>query len=262
MSWRTGMIVAAVLGLCTSTQATSLPIVRQFAAPDDTPEGLTFVDGDLWIWGVGRPSMFSIVDPENGDLRNQYMGPYTGGPNGLDYDGQYVYGVSGLGSEIPFFARFDPKDGSVLEYFDLPVASPTGITFGGGYLWISETDGHQLVKMNPSTMEVVQTFVKEPYTSLDMAYDGQYLWLMHYVFDVGNYISRIDPATGITLNTYDASGPESGGIAFKDGLLYVSDATDDMIYVLQIPEPTMLSLLPLVMIILLSPHTVCYDRRR
>ncbi len=262
MSWRKGMIVAVVVGLCTSTQASSLPIVRQFATPEDTPEGLTFVDGDLWIWGVGRPSMFSIVDPENGDLRNQYTGPYTGGPNGLAYDGQYVYGVSGLGSEMPFFARFSPIDGSVLEYFDLPVASPTGITFGGGYLWISETDGHQLVKINPSTMEVIKTFTKDPFFSSSLAYDGQFLWLVHYIRDDGSYLSRIEPSTGTTLNTYQAPGPEPVGLAISDGLLYVSDATDDMIYVLQIPEPTMLLLLPLVMIILLSPHTVCCDRRR
>lgn len=225
MSWRTGMIVAAVVGLCTSTQATSLPIVNQFPTPSLWQNGLTFVGDDLWLWDVGVPNTFYVLDPADGHVKTTHPAPVTWGGAGLGYDGQYLWGCSG-GTELTLFVKMDPKDGSVIETYPLPVPQPTGITFDGTHLWVSQIDGYEIAEVDPANGSAIRTINKDPYFSFDLAWDGQALWLAWFEEQEGgpdrNYISRIDPRTGKTLAVYDGPAGGGGGMAIKDNLLYVT----------------------------------------
>lgn len=226
-----------VVALSRPVPATTLPVVRQFAAPGTMSDGMTLVEGDLWIWDGGRPSYLYVLDPDTGNILSTHPAPPRSGPTGLAYDGQSVWAVAGLGAEPAIFSRLDPADGSVLGTYDVPVVSPTGITYDGTHLWISETDGYQVIKLEPATMQVVGSFNKPWFFSRDLAWDGESLWLASGEFATGGLIHRINPATGQVLATYEAPGGYAGGLTIDRDLLYVSNSAQGQIYVLQIPEP-------------------------
>jgi len=161
----------------------------------------------------------------------------------LAFDGDFVWGVSGYGSYLPFFSKFAPTNGSVVASFPPPVSNPTGLTFDGRYLWLSESDGHQLLKMDPNTLSILQTINKEPYFSYDLAWGGGALWLAGFTRPDGHFLYQIDPATGNTLGVFDAPGTGAIGLACDGNSLFVSGASDGMIYVLAIPEPASLLLM-------------------
>ena len=226
-------------GAARAAHQISLPVVHQFPTPVGAPEGLAFVNGDLWVWDVAAGSTvdaFYVLDPLDGTVLSTYPVIETGGSSGLAFDGESLWGVCG-GSYQEVFAKFDPTDGSMIASYDLPIPSPAGITFDGTNLWMANVDGHDLVSIDPHTLEITSSLTVEPYYSGDLAWDGSTLWLSSLTRDRQNLLYQIDPATGNTLNIYEAPGPGPVGMVVNDDLLYVSDVLDDTIYVVSIPEP-------------------------
>jgi len=236
-----GLMVFAVACWAGSADGASLPILRQFPAPGNISDGMTFVNGNLWVWDVDKPNTFYVMNPDSGAILSSYPSPPTGGPTGLAFDGQFVWGVSGDAAYPPFFAKFDSTNGSLLQSYEPLVRSPTGITYDGQNLWISEYGGNQIVKLDPITLSVIQTVMKPEERSDDLAWDGAALWLAESVFQSGRFISfidRIDPTNGQLLARYDPPGVFAGGLDVLDNQLFVSDPVTDMIYVVSLPEPT------------------------
>ena len=245
------LFTAAVLvaAVCNVTAAASLPIVRQFSAPGEASDGMALVNGALWVWGVDQPDQFHVLDPIDGTLLANYASPVTDGATGLAFDGQFVWGVSSFQSgpplTPPLLVRIDPADGSVLQSYDLPVPHPSGITFDGEHLWVSDILGDGLmVKVDPLTGSIRQAFAKQAgRISYDLAWDGEFLWRSE-VENSGNgliySIARINAHTGKTVAVYEPPGASAVGLAAGGGLLFVSDPMTDMIYALAIPEPTSL----------------------
>lgn len=246
------LMLATVLafGWQAAASATPLPIVRQFPTPGVGANGLAFVGDDLWMWDVVLEDRVFVLDPADGEVRSVLSAPDTSGGVGLGYDGQYLWVCSG-GGQPTFFGRFRPEPGALIETYPLPVDSPTGITFDGRYLWVSEIDGHTIAKVDPATGAVVSTITKEPLFSLDLAWDGEALWLssLEPGDPVGlgdrSFINRIDPQTGATLAVYDGPAGGAVGMAIRDGLLYCTSWWENEVYVYQIPEPATAALLVL-----------------
>ncbi|MBN1489371.1 MAG: PEP-CTERM sorting domain-containing protein [Phycisphaerae bacterium] len=232
-----------VLSWYSTAAGATLPLVRTFPTPNQWQNGLTFVGDDLWLWDVGVPNTFYVLDPSDGHVRATYPAPETWGGAGLAYDGQFLWGCAG-GTELRLFVKMDPRDGSVIQSYPLPVPEPTGLTFDGTNLWVSQIDGYSIAEVDPETGSVIRTIEKEPYFSFDLAWDERAMWLT--AFERGDpyqyYLYRIDPLTGATLAMYD--GPSGGptGIAIKDGLIYVASWWDNQIYVYAVPEPASLAL--------------------
>ncbi len=142
-------ILGIMLLLNGMSAAATLPIERQFPAPGDWAEGMTFVGADLWIWDIDLPG-FCVVAPDTGAVKASYPSPPTGGATGLAYDGTFVWGVSAEGEYFPFMAKFSPIDGSVISYYDVPIRNPEGITYDGQYLWCPATPS-MIAELAPST---------------------------------------------------------------------------------------------------------------
>ncbi|MBU8922337.1 MAG: T9SS type A sorting domain-containing protein [Bacteroidales bacterium] len=100
---------------------------------------------------------------------------------------------------------------------------PTGITFDGTWIWMTEqhASGTPLYKIDPSTMEVVET----RYLSLSncciqgLAWDGQYIWISGN----GYTIYRYDPETDVLEHTCTrGSVPQAIGMACVGSELYAT----------------------------------------
>ncbi len=237
-------ILGIMLLLNGMSAAATLPVERQFPAPGDWAEGMTFVGADLWIWDIALPNLFYVVDPDTGTVKASYPSPLSSGGAGLAYDGTFVWGVSAEGMYPPFMAKFSPVDGSVISYYDVPIRSPTGVTYDGQYLWVcgNTFDDSRIVALDPLTMQPVSEFVLPVQSPRDLAWDGANLWMgaadwLGLGIGWREYILQIDPLTGATRNTFDAPGRTVGGVAWDRDLLYVSDLLLDTVFVLRVPEP-------------------------
>lgn len=232
------LIVGAVMAVVLSGQvlATTLPIVRQFAAPGGVPDGMTFVEGNLWVWDVGLNDAFHILDPLDGSIIASYPAPSTNGATGLAFDGQFLWGVVG-GLDLSYLAKFDAASGAMIESYVAPIGNPTGLAFDGQYLWMSQIDGPSLAKVNPATLQVEDVYAKEPILSYDLAWDGSSLWLTGWDRVEGSSFYCIDPTTGDTTSVFKSPVDGMVGLAIKDGFLFASNTRTGMIYVLSIPEP-------------------------
>jgi len=224
--------------------AATLPIERQFPAPDEMSDGMAIVGSDLWVWGVDLPHTFYVLDPEGGAVKASYPSPPTGGTTGLAYDGVSLWGVSAYGAYLPFMAKFSPIDGSVISYYDVPIRSPQGITYDGQYLWVCGTeDGDsRVISLDPITMQAQSAFHLPVESPTDLAWDGVNLWMGASDWlgpDIGwrGSILQLDPVTGAILATFDTPGAAAVGLTWSNGLLYVSDPVLDTIFVLRVPEP-------------------------
>ncbi|NLX21143.1 MAG: glutaminyl-peptide cyclotransferase [Phycisphaerae bacterium] len=242
-------ILGIILLLNGMSAAATLPIERQFPAPDEISDGMAFVGSDLWVWGVDLPHTFYVLDPENGAVKASHPSPAAGGSTGLTYDGSSVWavpvwGVPSDGSYPQLMAKISPVDGSVISYYDLPVGNFTGITYDGQYLWVcGEGDDHsRILALDLDTMQPVRELTLPLGFLGDLAWDGLNLWMAAADWlgpDIGwqEYIVQIDPLTGSILGTFNAPGQAVVGLAWDNGLLYVSDPALDTIYVLRVPEP-------------------------
>ncbi len=243
-------ILGIMLLLNGMSAAATLPVERQFPAPGDWAEGMTFVGADLWIWDIDLPNLFYVVDPDTGAVKASYPSPPTGGTTGLAYDGVSLWGVSAYGGHFPFMAKFSPIDGSVISYYDVPIGSPQGITYDGQYLWVcgNEDGSSRIISLDPITMQPVREFVLPVRSPRDLAWDGVNLWMgasdwLGPGMGWREHILQIDPLTGDVLGDFDVPGGVAIGLAWDNGLLYVSDLTRDTIFVLRVPEPASITLL-------------------
>ena len=237
-------ILGIMLLLDGMSAAATLPIERQFPAPDEMSDGMAIVGSDLWVWGVDLPHTFYVLDPEGGAVKASYPSPPTGGTTGLAYDGVSLWGVSAYGAYLPFMAKFSPIDGSVISYYDVPIRNPEGITYDGQYLWVSGNtfDDSRIVALDPLTMQPVRELILPVQSPRDLAWDGMSLWMgasdwLGLGMGWREHILQIDPLTGDVLGDFDVPGGVAIGLAWDHGLLYVSDLTRDTIFVLRVPEP-------------------------
>ncbi len=242
-------ILGIMLLLNGMSAAATLPIERQFPAPDEISDGMALVGSDLWVWGVDLPHTFYVLDPDTGAVKASYPSPAAGGITGLTYDGSFVWalpvwGVPSDGSYPQLMAKISAIDGSVISYYDVPIGSPQGITYDGQYLWVCGTaDGDsRIISLDPITMQAQSAFHLPVESPKDLAWDGVNLWMGASDWlgpDIGwrGSILQLDPVTGAILATFDTPGAAAVGLAWSNGLLYVSDPVLDTIFVLRVPEP-------------------------
>lgn len=241
---RFGLAAMLAVLLCVNfCSAVSLPLVRTIPVPDACG-GITFVGDDLWVWRSSTPSTFLVLDPVTGETRRTLSAPDNFGATTLAYDGQSVWGAFGGIYNWEMFGKFNATDGSLISEYSLPIPHPTGLTFDGTNLWVSQISDHSLVKVDPQTLNVLDTLYKAPRLTHGLAWDGAWLWMagdekivtgdgIEYLY----YLYRIDPKDGSIVDTYDGPTGGPGGMVFRDGQLFVSSWFDQQIYVYQVPEP-------------------------
>ena len=252
----TGSIVSFVLdfgdGSTLSGTGAELgtPVVHTYTTPEIRTATLTVLDND----GATDSSSISVV--AEGTIES-FVLPNRD-PAGLAYDGTSLWMSDWKNG---FIYRIRPFDGFVLSSFEAPgdpltplsaqaepagiipapePASPGGLAWGDGALWVACLSDGKIYKINPHMApsdpnHILAELENGAFTPFALTFGGGYLW----VSDLGTgMIHKVDPTTGFVVSSIDAPGVAphgAGGIspqgielvatmgmAWDNGLLWVA----------------------------------------
>ena len=207
-------------------------VINSWIAPGGNPDGLTWIDGHIWITSDDTYMIYEC-DPADGTVLSSFAGHGSAELTGLSYDGTYLLSCSELTiyfRELPSGAvhdsipapnptaneglawdgasiwstnwnddlvyELDPSNGNILSYF-LPSGADgsTGIVWDGTYLWTSNQGGGNLIyQLIPGTPVPVNFWVAPCEVPQDLAWDGTYIWLTDYVSPTA-LVYQCDPGT-------------------------------------------------------------------
>lgn len=115
--------------------------------PSEDCTGLTFAKGRLWnadfVWSEVGGAIHKIK--MNGDLEETFFFPDWDTPEGLAFDGQFIW-LAEYGQNRIY--KLNVNDLTPVCYFDGPGFAPIGLTFDGKYLWLADQGTQSFYKID------------------------------------------------------------------------------------------------------------------
>jgi streptogramin lyase len=182
------------------------------------PTSLAFGDGYMWIGTSLSDGSLVRVDPSE---QNARLDIALGGPvSGLATAPGLVWATDQFAGLI---RRYDVASREVTALPPLPEGSgPTGIVADGDSLWVALHDARQVVRVDPSTGDILASVRVEAGAPDRIAVGGGYVWVS---VNDGDAILRIDPDDASPFTIPGAcDGPE--GIAAGDDGVWVACSLD------------------------------------
>lgn len=211
--------------------------VHRFAAPGDYPEGLAWDGNYLWVNNFTNGTVYA-VDPADGRIVDRFAGfDYPAQPEGLTWDGEVFWSSDWATGTI---TRLRPTSAGmeVVAEHEKPPGSgkPVGLTWDGTHLWLAcfgpeVNTKSELFQIDPDDFQVVKKLQLPIWWVEDLAWDGERLWSVDWLFAIG---FSIDPATGDTANTYRTPGPHPVGMAWDGRYLWLGDTQADSLWALDV----------------------------
>ena len=167
--------------------------IRQVAGLFESPGGLCFANGKLWVAGSYGDS-FGSIDPATWRVERIFKGKQqdhkaSQGYAAMTYDGSYLwiawhwfnYRLSA--SQTQLLLKIDPQTGKVIQQFPLPPGTPSdgthGLTWDGKQLW--HVKDHLLAAIDPSNGSVTAQYdLKSLRRPSGLAWDGTALWISEF----------------------------------------------------------------------------------
>lgn len=169
------MRIQFFLLMCVAAAALAAPgdIISQIPAPGGNPDGLTWVDGYLWITS-DTDYMLYKVDPADGAVVDQITPPGSGSGSltGLTWDGEHLLCTLQAPPWRIYF--IDTETGLAVDSIPTPSASNNeGLAWDGTYIWSTNYSNNVIYKLDPGTGDVLEYF--QPYSPMGctgLAFDG------------------------------------------------------------------------------------------
>jgi len=212
-------------------------VVRGFRSPGNYPEGLAYDGQHLWCNNYSNATLYKI-DPATGQKLKEFWGgvlPIE--PEGLTWDGQYVWTAdfrTGAISRI----REESNRFALVDRFYKPADSgpAVGLGWDGTHLWLTCWPGGiyphgQIYKIDPTSYEVLWSRELDVTYIEDLAWDGHYFWSTDWLAGI---VFAIDPASGDTLHTFRAPGPNPVGTAWDGTYLWLTCTSKDSIWAVDV----------------------------
>ena len=177
--------------------------------------------------GTNRPLDWTVVDSIYIDV---------GSPTGLAYDGEYFrVPCYGAGAYDPNIFKIDITTGAIVDFFPAPSLWPGGITWDGNYLWVMDyLGGPQIFQISGVNGAIVQSFpVEYTFWCAGVAWDGEYIYygvITEISLPCVCRIHKIDPESGISVETITVPTGNISGLTYYNGYLWYSDAYVDSLY--------------------------------
>ncbi len=176
----------------------------------------------------------SELDPTTGNVINSFPlpEPPSAGPDGLAFDGTYLYYVNGFGTNT--FYRLDRTTGQVVGTAVIPgLEAIDALGHSGQALYALGFNTGTIYEIDFDAATITNQFSPAPIVG-GLTFGGS----RRTIFVTEGFsaiIHEIDPATGTILNTFNT--PNFGdvlGLGYSNGLgiLFASNTTDGMLYAL------------------------------
>ena len=171
--------------------------------------------------------------------------PIPEGASGLAYDGTYLYcGIYGAdGGRI---YQIDPSDGSYSLLFTGPQGDAFGLTYDGGYLWVTD---HQPPSSTPAVAmqldmsgNLISQFNLPDHYMSGIAYDSGDFWVAAY-YDPDGWIYKVDNLGNI-LAQFAAPDNQPWDLCIEHGSLWMADYWGDALYKIDPSNGTLLETHP------------------
>lgn len=214
----------------------AMPISHTYATAEVRTATLTVLDDD------GASASVSIPIVAEGVIESFAAPGYD--PAGLTYDGSYLW-LSDWKEGVIY--RIRPFDGFVVASFDAPgaplaplraetsptgiiptinPASPGGLAWGDGALWVACLSDGKIYKVNPHMApgdpnHILAELENGAFDPFALTYGGGYLW----VSDLGTgLIHQVNPYTGVVVSSIDTPGvaPHSVNPSHPMGIVLVA----------------------------------------
>jgi sugar lactone lactonase YvrE len=219
-------------------------ILQSFRPPEESLQGLAWVQGKIWVTGVKANRIFGQEERAAGvyDTVADLASPVKN-PGGLAWDGQAflvadrydkaVYRVdpdSGVAEPVLNLAEL--KYGGAPEIFRAEASQVTDITWGREHLWVACQAGYSssVFRIDVQAGEVVQHFWARGPKPEGITFDaeGAYLWTV----DASNReFSQFTPDGEWTEETAPSPIDRPCGLAMDDqGAFWTSDEESGLVY--------------------------------
>lgn len=125
--------------------------------------------------------------------------------------------------------------GEILGKFRAPGEYPSGLTFDGEFLWLSDRKTDLIYKILPATGEVISTLESPGYWPSSLTWDGEYLWCadikggQDVEEEYNGVIYKMDTQDGTVLKTLMSPTSAPVGIAWDGTYLWCIDNRSDKV---------------------------------
>ncbi|WP_256684418.1 PKD domain-containing protein [Halococcus qingdaonensis] len=169
---------------------TSGKITQSIETRLDSPSGIEATNDSLWVVtdSYDEKNYIHKLDPETGEEISKIPAPGSSS-RGLAYDGQNLWTIAESESGTGIY-KIKPQSGEVVKSLEAGrIGSTSGLAWGKGFLWVS--DSEHIAQIDPSTPsgELVQKFESPYVVPTGVAWDGGYLWETE---TVNNTITRVN----------------------------------------------------------------------
>ncbi|MEW5825745.1 MAG: PKD domain-containing protein [Candidatus Bipolaricaulota bacterium] len=225
-------------------------IVATLSAPGPDPTGLAYDGAWLWISDASTRRIYK-VRPADGYVLSSFDAPGSsavpsadaksiipvpnpvGVPAGLALGQGSLWVACASDGRIyklhPDLPTTDPNH--VQGVLDSEEFTPFGLAFGGGSLWVSDLVRGRVFRVDPMTGAVQGSFAAPAVGPTDLAprgivavaptglaWAGGALWVT-----AGPVLAKVNPWTGVVLDTTAAPGLEPADLAYDGQFLWVAD---------------------------------------
>jgi DNA-binding beta-propeller fold protein YncE len=175
--------------------------------PVDTPSGLDFGHGSVWVTSAGHGTL-SRIDPESGKV----VAKIEVGKGAVDIATDEGSGAVWVADWLKNgkLTRVDPETNRVVAQIPIRPGAQEGgassVAVGEGAVWAQSVDG-RLLKVDPATNEVVASVPLGDYSSY-LAIYGDAVWATVQGFASERRLLKVDPRTARVIADEDV-GPVS-----------------------------------------------------
>lgn len=192
-------------------------------------KGLAFDGGFIWATGYNLNALYK-VNINTGAVAGSFATLATGAPYGITHVGGVMWFVNNNPVAGKYFLSKMNTDGTGLTNYAINADAPKRLVYDGDAIWVpSTTPTHKLIRFDVSAAVEKGSYVL-PDTLLDIAFDGNFLWLSS---PTSRRLFVVRPIDGTVMSAITAFSPTAAGslerIYFDGHALWYSMSIDNLI---------------------------------
>jgi subtilisin family serine protease len=174
------------------------------------------------LLGTGRLFTLNInagviteLNPTNGDQIRSFAPPesYYGGPEGLAFDGEYLYFVSGFGSNSIY--RLNPETGAVISTLSTSLPAIDALGHSGEFLYAMDYASDVIREIDFDSGTITRTISPGIDIGAGLSFGGSRGTL--FAANFSNQVYEIELESGNIINSFNTSGVNYG-LGYSEGL--------------------------------------------